>query len=121
MNIKSKLIETIKTLGFVEGSTLILQGTLGEDSPYPPELVTFWVQDTSDGSHYDDQATNYDWTISVIYYSDDPQKVLTVPDTIRKALKAAGFIPQGKGQDVPSDEPSHTGWQMSFVVTDYEE
>ena len=40
------------------------------------------------------------------------------PDLLRKAKKA-GFIPQGKGQDILSDEPTHTGWAMDFIYKEY--
>lgn len=116
---KRKFIDTVVTCGFVEGKTLMLQGTLNPEEPYPDTFVTFWTNDVPDGVHFDNKTGSYDWAFSLILYSNDPQIVNTKPDEIRAVLKAAGFIPQGKGHDAPSDEPTHTGWAMDFIFTEY--
>lgn len=116
---KQKLIDVLVGCGFVEGQTLFLHGTMNPEEAYPDEFVTIWTDDVPDGVHYDNMTGSYDWAFSVIYYGVDPVKVNTRPNEIRAACKAAGFIPQGKGQDAPSDEPTHTGWAMDFVITEY--
>ena len=120
MNVKSILINALKTCGFVEGKTLFLQGTLG-DRVYPDSFVTFWTDYTADSRHFDNGVQAVDWAFSVIYYSNDAESVNTTPDSITTALRAAGFIPQGKGQDIPSDEPTHTGWAMDFIYNEKEQ
>jgi len=50
-----------------------------------------------------------------MFYSDDPTEVNTIPEQISTALKAAGFIPQGKGNDIMAESPTHTGWAMDFI------
>ena len=116
---KQKLIDAMKTCGFVEGATLFLHGTMNPDEDYPESFATFWTDDVPDGVHYDNKTGSYDWSFSVIFYSSNPVLVNTKPAEIRAALKAAGFIPQGKGQDAPSDHPPHTGWAMDFIYTEY--
>ena len=116
---KQLLINTVTPCGFVEGKTLFLQGTHNPDEPYPDTFLTFWIDDTADNAHFDNKTTSYDWTVSVILYSNNPVIVNTKPDEIRAALKAVGFIPQGKGHDIPSDAPTHTGWAMDFIYTEY--
>ena len=116
---KQILIDTLNRLGFVEGETNFLQGTHNPAEPYPDTFTTFWVDDTADNAHFDNKTTSYDWTVSVILYSNDPAIVNTKPNEIRAALKAVGFIPQGKGNDAPSDEQTHTGWAMDFIYTEY--
>lgn len=115
---KQKLIDALVAVGFVEGKTLFLQGTINPEEAYPESFVTFWTDSTDNNAHFDNITTSYDWTFSVIFYSAIPALVNTKPDEIRAALKAAGFIPQGKGQDVLSDEKTHTGWAMDFVITE---
>lgn len=115
---KRKLIDVLVALGFVEGKTLFLQGTMNAEDAYPESFITFWTVAADDDAHFDNVTTRYAWHFSVIFYSANPTLVNTKPDEIRAALKAAGFIPQGKGQDVPSDEPTHTGWAMDFVITE---
>lgn len=120
MGVKQKLIEVCTELGFVEGETLFLQGTLGADVAYPDSFVTFWLSGSDDDAHYNNDVLSVTWSLDVFYYSNSAKNVNTVPQTIRAALKQAGFVPQGKGQDLLSDEPTHTGWQMNFLFKDYE-
>lgn len=115
---KRLLIETLEKVGFVEGKTLLLQGSLNPSEAYPDTFVTFWTNSTDDNAHFENKTHSIDWAFSVILYSNDPAIVNTKPDEIRAALKAAGFIPQGKGYDIPSDETTHTGWAMDFVITE---
>ena len=115
---KRLLIETLAKVGFVEGKTLFLQGTLNPAEPYPETFATFWTNDTPDNAHFDNETKSVDWLFTVILYSNNPATVNEKPNEIRAALKAAGFIPQGKGQDIPSDEPTHTGWAMDFIITE---
>ena len=92
-----------------------LQGTLNPDSAYPQKFITFFTASTEDNSFYDDDVVAVDWQFSVMFYSDDPNEVNTIPAQISTALKAAGFIPQGKGNDLMADSPTHTGWAMDFL------
>lgn len=108
---KEKLIEILKKFGY----PVFLQGSLNADDPYPDSFITYWTDDTFDISHYDNDTVSWSWNFSVIFYSNDPALVNSKHDEIRKELKAAGFIPQGKGQDILSDEPTHTGWAMDFI------
>lgn len=111
---KQKLIDVLKTFGF----PVFLQGTLNADEKYPDTFITFWCDYTADNSHYNNDVHSVDWNFSVILYSVDAKTVNTKSEEIRKALKAVGFIPQGKGQDIPSDEPTHTGWAMEYIITE---
>ena len=115
---KQFLIDRLKQLGFVEGKTLFLQGTLNPNDPYPDTFVTFWVDSTDDNMHFENATHSVDWSFSVILYSNDPAIVNTKPSEIYNGLKAVGFKPQGRGQDIVSDEPTHTGGAMDFVITE---
>jgi hypothetical protein len=112
---KQKLIETLSTFGY----PVFLQGTLNPEETYPKTFITFFTDSTDDNGHFENKTNSVDWSFSVILYADDPEIVNTKPNEIRAALKAAGFIPQGKGNDILSDEPTHTGWAMDFVITEY--
>ena len=96
-----------------------LQGTLAEDIPYPAEFITFWTNYADDRAHYNNDVQSYDWNFSVMVYANDPDRVTALSNAARAALKAAGFIPQGKGNDLASDEPTHTGWAMEFIKTEF--
>lgn len=114
---KEKLIEILESFGV----PVYLQGTLAEDKAYPDEFITFFTMYADDAAHYDDETTSYEWRFAVVYYANDAAKVNTKPDEIRAALKAAGFIPQGKAHDVLSDEPTHTGAAMEFLIVEAEQ
>lgn len=112
---KQKLITALQSFGY----PVYLQGTLNPEETYPNTFITFFVDSTEDNGHFDNETNSVDWYFSVILYSNDPAIVNTKPNEIRAALKAAGFIPQGKGNDIMSDEPTHTGWAMDFIITEY--
>lgn len=112
---KQKLITALQSFGY----PVYLQGTINPEETYPNTFITFFTDITENGTHYDNKTNSVHWSFSVILYSNDPVTVNTKPDEIRAALKAAGFIPQGKGNDVLSDEPTHTGWAMDFIITEY--
>lgn len=116
---KQTLIQALTVCGFIEGQTLCLHGTMSPDEAYPDCFVTFWTDDVPDGKHFDNMTASYDWHFSVIVYCNDAAKLKEKADEVRNVLKAAGFIPQGKGQDAPSDDAAFTGWAMDFVITEY--
>lgn len=97
-----------------------LQGTLNDEEDFPQDFITFFVSDTGDLEYFDNALVGEAWHFSVIYYSNDPAKVNSVPFTISAALKNAGFIPEGKGRDIFSNKAGYTGWAMDFVIRENE-
>ena len=85
------------------------QGSLSPSEPYPSSFFTIWNDETEDLSHYDNDAISYTWEYSIYFYSTSPDLVMTVPLRAIEALKSAGWIINGRGYDVPSDEITHTG------------
>lgn len=106
---KDALIGLLETFGY----PVRLQGSLAEDEAYPESFFTFWNNDTSDGSHYDNDAISCVWDFDVNFYSVDPELVNTALLRARKLLKDNGWIVSGKGYDVATDEPTHTGRQIN--------
>ena len=96
-----------------------LQGTIDIEEEYPKTFITFFTSNTQDRSFYDDKLVTEDWEFSVILYSDDPFIVEEGRTVIVNALKRHGFLPQGKGHDIPSDIPEVTGWAMDFIATEH--
>ena len=88
---------------------VIQQGSMDPEAAYPESFFTFWNNDTSDGSHYDNDAVAFVWDFDVNFYSSDPSAVNTVMPRVRQLLRANGWIVPGVGYDVTSDEPTHTG------------
>lgn len=96
-------------------NNVFLQGTIDENKDYPDTFITFWTYDVPEGSHYDNEAHSFDWSFNVNFYSNDPLLVNTKPSELRTKLKEAGFIVDGKGNDIPSDVPTHTGWTLDVI------
>jgi hypothetical protein len=49
------------------------------------------------------------------FYSEDPALVNEILISAKRLLKQAGFIVNGKGYDVPSDEVTHTGRGINIL------
>ena len=107
---KALLISTLESLGY----PAYLQNSMDDEAAYPDSFFTFMVIECPDNSHYDNGATSWAWRYQIAFYSSNPLLVGSVPDTARSALKEAGFIPIGKGRDLPSDVETHTGWTQDY-------
>lgn len=114
---KTKLFNALNTIC---ENRVFLQGTFDAEQSYPDEFITFWTDSSTNRSFYSDTAVSYDWTFTVIYYSNNPQNVLDKPQMIIEALEQEGFQSQGKGFDIYSDDPAFTGWVMEFIITEYQ-
>lgn len=102
---KDELISLLESLGY----DVYLQGTLAQNKPYPDSFFTIWNNSSDDGNHYDDDAAGWWWNFSVNFYSVDPVLVNTVLLEVRTLLRHHGWIINGKGNDLPVDQPTHTG------------
>ncbi len=112
MNMKLRLFNVLSTFDF----PVFLQGTISENEPYPESFITFFTEDTEDRNFFDNEVNSIDWTFSVIFYTSEPNRMSYIPRLIIETLKMEGFIPQGRGRDIPSDVPTHTGWAMEFIA-----
>lgn len=108
---KDLIINTLEALGY----PVMLQGSIAEDEPYPESFITFFTTDSTEQDFLDGLPHVTQWHYTVIFYTSDPALMSTVPTQIYNTMKAAGFIPQGKGRDIPSDEPTHTGWVNEYL------
>lgn len=111
---KEKLINALAPLGY----PVYLQGTAPQQ--YPEHFITFWTIDTAAAAEFDNALMLSEWQFYVYFYSTDPVLLQSGAAAIRAALKAAGFTPHGKGRDLLSDEPTHTGWVQEFSIIEEE-
>lgn len=100
--------------------TVIEQGSLADDAPYPERFFTFWNASSDDHKHYDNQTYGYIWTVDINFYSTDPADVYAALDAARLALKSHEWKISGKGHAVYSDEPNYTGRGMTAVYLEIE-
>jgi len=94
---------------------VILQGSLSVDDEYPAAFFTFWNNYSDDEAFFDNTETETIWNFDLNYYSNDPASVNSVLLEAKQLLKSVGFIPDGSGHDVISDEPTHTGRGMTLL------
>lgn len=111
---KELLISLLESFGF----PVFLQGSLDESEAYPQSFFTFWNNDSYDNNHYDNDPISYTWNFDVNFYSTDPELVNTMLLNAKTLLKQNGFIITGKGYDVASDEPTHTGRGMNALIVE---
>lgn len=112
---EDRLIEILETFGY----PVFRQGSLGKDMAYPDTFFTFWSTDTEDHSHYDNAEYGTVWDFDVNVYSNDPDLTYSKLLEARTALKNDGWIISGKGYDVASDEPTHTGRGMEVTFLEF--
>lgn len=111
MDVKTLLIETLNGFNY----PIILQGSMPESDAYQDNFFTFWNNDTTDDDFYNNEETVTIWDFDLNFYSIDPEAVNATLIQAKKLLKAQGFIVNGRGYDVLSDEPTHTGRGMNVT------
>lgn len=112
IDVKQLLLDTLDdTFGY----PVYLQGSLSVDDAYPDAFFTFWNNYTDDSAFFDNTENQVIWDFDLNFYSNDPVLVNTVLLQAKAALKAVGFIPDGSGHDVVSDESTHTGRGLTLL------
>lgn len=111
MDVKQLLITTLGSFNY----PVYIQGSLSNDTQYPDSFFTYWNNSTAYDAFYDNTETETIWDFDLNFYSNDPVLVNSVLLEAKQLLKAAGFIPDGSGYDVLSDEPTHLGRGMNLL------
>ena len=105
------LISVLEQLGY----PVKRQGSLLPDEPYPNHFFTFWNDSADGSSYYSNTETAIMWQYSLNFYSSDPNMVATKLLEAKSLLKASGWVVNGAGYDVASDEPTHTGRGITIL------
>ena len=113
---KDLLIEALESLGY----PVKLQGTLEAAAKYPDTLITFLIIDSFSAADFDNETAVTAFTATVNHYSIDPSIVQQLSKDIPKTLKAAGFIPIGRGRDLISNENNYTAWTCDYYYLEKE-
>lgn len=106
MDIKQLLIDTVFNYFHYP---VYQQGSMSDSDEYPDSFFTFFNNETNDDNFFDNQETITIWDFDLNIYSIDPDVVNTTLRDAKPLLKAAGFIVNGVGYDVLSDEETHSG------------
>lgn len=110
MDVKAELIMIFQEMGYPYSW---LMHTMPRNQEYPDSFFTFMVIDAPFTAQYDNKPNAVVWAFWIGFYSNDRLKVEAVPKELAKRLRAAGWVVPGLGEDVPSDEPTHTGWRIT--------
>lgn len=108
---EDSLIEILSTLKY----PIIRQGSLAPDEVYPDTFFTFWNNDETEHSAYDNDTVNVDYDFDVNVYSTNPNTAYELLSQARKLLKENGWIIATRGYDVASDEITHIGRGMEIL------
>ena len=111
VDVKGLLIETLETFQY----PVYLQGSLSDEDEFPDSFFTFFNNDTVDSNFFDNQETETIWDFDLNFYSNDPTLVNSVLVQAKSLLKEVGFIVDGKGYDVLSNNPTHTGRAINVL------
>ena len=111
-DVKTLLINTLTTEFKLP---IYLQGSMSADAVYPDSFFTFWNNATEDSNFYNNTETQTIWDFDLTFYSNDPAKVNTMLMSAKTLLKSVGFIINGSGYDVLSDEVSHSGRGINLI------
>lgn len=112
-----KLVEILEPL---VNNQVYRQGSFLEGQEYPNLFITFWENESSDKGHYDNNKTvGYTHDFDVNVYGNNSDTVYNTLEQVITTLKNNGFIVDGKGIDVPSDEPNYKGRHINAIFVDY--
>lgn len=106
---KAQLIAILEAMGYEHW----LMHTMPSSKKYPDSFFTYLAIDTPFIMHYDNRPHAAVWTFWIGFYSNNPALVESVPLELANRLRAAGWVVPGLGEDVQSDEPTHTGWRIT--------
>lgn len=105
MGVKAELETIFDAMGY----PWWLMHTMPADEIYPESFFTYLAGDAPFTEYYDNQPHAVVHNFMIGFYSSDPEKVEAVPLELAQRLRAAGWRFPGLGEDVESDEPTHTG------------
>ena len=108
---EDELIRLLQTFGY----PVRRQGSLASDEEYPDTFFTFWNNEESGHSFYDNVEVSATYEYAVNVYSRDPDSVYRLLSEARELLKINNWIIASRGYDVASDEITHTGRGMVVI------
>ena len=105
----------ISTIEGAFGYPVILQGSMSPEENYPDNFFTYWNNSADGTSFYSNEEKAIVWNYTLNFYSKNPQAVNEKLLEAKTELKAVGFVVNGAGHSVASDEPTHTGRGIEVV------
>lgn len=95
---------------------VIQQGSLSDDDTYPDDFFAFWNSNSSSSDFYDNTKNAIIWEFELNFYSNNPEHTNACLLIAAQVMEAHGWIIDGEGYDVVSDEETHTGRGFTMVL-----
>lgn len=108
--INQTIIDALVSLDY----PVILQGSYAPEEEIPDTFITFQTMTSDTQESFDNEEALTAWEINITIYSRDPEALSELASSTRDLLKAAEFIPQGKGFDMISNEAGFIGWGQNY-------
>lgn len=105
MGVLNDLSDVLESFGL----PVYLQGSIADNEAYPASFYTYYNNDSDGLTYYDNTERRVYWDFDVNAFSDNPDTAQAMLMQARDALRARGYIVPGRGYDIISDEPTHTG------------
>lgn len=102
---KKQLVSILRTFNL----PVYQQGTLDDNAIYPAAFFTYWNSSTDDESFYNDKNHRTVWMFTVYFYCTNEELTNSILLETKQKLQEVGWIVDGVGYDVPSDEKDYTG------------
>lgn len=115
MNARDEVVGIIEETGY----PCWLMGQMPADEKYPHSFFAYLCESAPHGEYYDNKPCSTIWTFGIGFYSDDPFLVESETNDLVERLLSAGWVVDGSGEDVQSDEPTHTGRRIVAYKIDY--
>lgn len=84
------------------------------DEKYPSSFFTYLTTDAPFIEYHDNKPMAISWAFMIGFYTDDPGIMDITIIRLMNKLQATGWIVEGPGEDVESDEPTHTGRRLTI-------
>lgn len=85
------------------------QGSYEIDEKLPNDFYTFWNTSSDYDGFYNNVPSQCLWEWNIYYYTNNPENIYSGLEIFIKKALEKGFIVEGAGKDLLSDEPNYFG------------
>lgn len=101
--------EALEPILAATGYEYARQGSYAPETALPKSFLTFWNADTREDRFYDNAPHAAVWRWQVYFYTMDPSLMYSAMDALIESARAAGFVPEGRAEDIDAQEPGYVG------------
>lgn len=94
------------------------QGSFSRDDELPESMFTFWNVETPDTWFFDNNNYRVEWEWVVYFYTKDPAILYTKMEDFIRIAREKGFLADGNGKDIQSDNPEYLGRYVRLVYVE---